>query len=79
MENIKHIHEVLELLYTSNRTYTTSELTSTLQNSYGKDVHFISCADNVFGLSDVVSFLLSKNKIRLEEDLIIPVTPACSH
>lgn len=79
MENIRHIHEVLELLYTSNRTYTISELTGSLQNSFGDDVNFVSCADHQFGLGDVVSFLLSKNKIRLEEDLIIPLTPACSH
>jgi hypothetical protein len=30
-------------------------------------------------VGEVISFLLSKNKIRLEEDLIVPLTPACSH
>jgi probable metal-binding protein len=79
MENIRHIHEVLELLYTSNRTFTTSELASSLQKSFGADVNFVNCADHQFGLGEVVSFLLSKNKIRLEDDLIIPLTPACSH
>lgn len=79
MENLRHIHEVLELLYTSNRSYTIQELTSFLQRFYGPDVHFTSCSDHVFGVSEVISFLLSKNKIRLEEDLIVPLTPACSH
>jgi probable metal-binding protein len=79
MENIRHIHEVLGILYTTRRRYKIDELLDELEGTFGKDVQFASCAENIFDLSQVVAFLLSKNKIRLEEDIIIPITPACSH
>ena len=79
MENIHHIHEVLELLFTTDQTYTVEDLYTELKTTYGSDVHFVNCAENVFPVQEVVPFLLSRNKIRLEENLIIPLTPACSH
>ncbi len=79
MDNIRHIHEVLNMIYSTDKKFTTYELTSHLQNIFGEDVHFTSCSENVFPLTEVVAFLLSRNKIRLEEEVIIPLTPACSH
>ncbi|MCG8309115.1 MAG: YecH family protein [Cytophagales bacterium] len=79
MENIRHIHEVLDLLFNAGQTYTIDELYTTLRTTYGADVHFANCADNIFPIQEVVPFLLSKNKIRLEESTIIPLTPTCSH
>lgn len=79
MENIRHIHEVLELLFTAEKTYTVKALYSELKASFGNDVQFANCADNVFPIQEVVPFLLSRNKIRLEKNTIIPLTPACSH
>ena len=79
MENIRHIHEVLELLFTGKKAYTVDELYSDLKNTFGNDVQFENCADNVFPIQEVVPFLLSRNKIRLQENTIIPLTPACDH
>ena len=79
MENIQHIHEVLHLLFTTEKEYTVEDLYSELKSQYGEDVHFANCADNVFPIQEVVPFLLSRNKIRLKENRIIPLTPACSH
>ncbi len=79
MENLRHIHEVLEILFSGEREFTVEELYSDLQSRFGPDVHFANCADNVFPITEVVPFLLSRNKIRLAENRIIPLTPACDH
>ncbi len=79
MNNIRHIHEVLGILYQTEDNFTTRELLLHLQQVFGSDVHFTSCSENIFPLDEVVSFLLSRNKIRLEDNMIIPLTPACNH
>lgn len=79
MENIHHIHEVLNILFNTEKKYKVEELYSSLKSQFGEDVHFTSCSDNVFPVQEVVPFLLSREKIRLSEDTIIPLTPACSH
>lgn len=79
MDNIRHIHEVLEILATHDQHYTVQGLRSDLADRFGDDVNFMNCAENVFGLQQVVPFLLSKNKIRLDGDEIIPLMLACNH
>jgi probable metal-binding protein len=79
MNNIRHIHEVLNMIYSTDKKYSSYELTTHLQDVFGEDVHFTSCSENVFPLNEVVPFLLSRNKIRLEDEVIIPLTPACNH
>ena len=79
MENIRHIHEVLQILFTSEKEYTVESLYAELNSHFGEGVQFANCADNVFPVDEVIPFLLSRGKIRLEEDRIIPLTPACSH
>ncbi len=79
MNNIRHIHEVLEILATREDHFTIQSLQSDLAERFGEDVNFMNCAENVFGLQEVVPFLLSKNKIRLSGDEIIPLMLACDH
>ncbi len=79
MENIRHIHEVLQILFTSEKEYTVESLYTELNTQFGEGVHFTNCAENVFPINEVIPFLLSREKIRLEENRIIPLTPACSH
>jgi len=79
MGNLRHIHEVLHLLFTAEKEYTVDDLYNVLRDQYGEDVHFANCADNIFPIQEVVPFLLSRNKIRLSENRIIPLTPACDH
>ena len=79
MDNIRHIHEVLNIIYNTDKKYSAEELPQFLQESFGEDVLFTSCSDNIFPVSEVISFLLSRNKIRIEDEMIVPLTPACSH
>ena len=79
MENIRHIHEVLNILFNSGQDFTVEELHNEIRTQFGETVQFTSCSDNVFPLQEVIPFLLSREKIRLEDDNIIPLLPACSH
>lgn len=79
MENIHHIHEVLQLIFSSQKNYTIEGLLGELKSQFGDDVHFTSCSDNVFPIQEVIPFLLGREKIRLSENTVIPLTPACSH
>ena len=79
MENIHHIHEVLNLLYNSGEDFTVEELHKEIVFQFGETVQFTSCSDHVFPLQEVIPFLLSRQKIRLEDNNIVPLTPACSH
>ena len=79
MENIHHIHEVLEILSNPDKVYTVEDLSIELSNEYGDDVHFATCSERVFPIQEVVPFLLSKNKIRLSENMIIPLAQSCNH
>ena len=79
MENIQHIHEVLHLLFNTEKEYTVAGLYKELKKQYGEDVHFSNCSENVFPIQEVVPFLLSRNKIKLLENRIIPLTPVCNH
>jgi len=79
MDNIRHIHEVLEILAAKEDHFTIQSLRSDLEERFGEDVYFVNCAENVFGLTEVVPFLLSKNKIKLKGEEIIPLMLACNH
>jgi len=79
MDNIRHIHEVLEILAVQEDHFTIQSLLSDLEERFGEDVYFMNCAENVFGLTEVIPFLLSKNKIKLEGEEIIPLILACNH
>jgi probable metal-binding protein len=50
MNNIRHIHEVLEIIYGTDEKYTTSSLITELKQTFGEEVNFTSCSDNVFPL-----------------------------
>lgn len=79
MDNIQHIHEVLHLLFNSEKEYTVKKLYRELKSLFGEDVHFSNDTDNVFPIQEVVPFLLSRGKIRLSENTIIPLTPEYDH
>lgn len=79
MENIRHIHDVLQILFSAEKEYTVESLYEELRVKYGEDVQFSNCAENVFPINEVVPFILNRGKIRMEENKIVPLTPACDH
>lgn len=79
MNNIHHIHEILHLLFGAEETYTVEALHQEILDRYGEDVQFTTCGDNLFGIDGVIPFLQSREKITLQGNNIIPLTPACDH
>lgn len=79
MENIRHIHDVLHLIFTAEKQYTVESLHDDIKLKFGEDAQFSNCAENVFPISEVVPFILDRGKIRIDDNKIIPLTPACSH
>lgn len=78
--NTIHIHEVLDIIYNSGKSFTIDSLKEEVMNSYGDDVHFVSCADHKFGIEGMVDFMHERGKIVLEEDRIFPVgSTKCDH
>lgn len=68
--NTVHIHNVLDLLVEADQPMKESELIDRIVADFGEDVFFTSCSDNLFQKEEVVNFLLSKNKIVVEDGLI---------
>ncbi|MFC2124796.1 DUF2492 family protein [Bacteroidota bacterium] len=80
-KTVVHIHEVLGILMTDNRSYSFDEFTDMIKTKFGEDIFFTSCADDLFEISEVPSFLLSKDKIVIDNDRIMPhpSLTACDH
>ena len=76
---IRHIHDVLDIIFNSEHQYSTESLIEEVKTRFGDQTHFTSCSENVFSADEIVPFLLSRNKIKVNGNLITPLTPSCSH
>jgi probable metal-binding protein len=74
-----HIHEVLDIIYNSDKIFTIEELKQEVINIFGDDISFTSCADHEFEINDMVDFMLQRGKIQLQGDKIYPYGEACGH
>jgi probable metal-binding protein len=79
MNNIRHIHDVLDMIGRTGAEHTTGSLIDEIKEIYGEDVHFTSCADHVFPIQGVIPFLVDRGKIRVENERIIVLTATCNH
>lgn len=70
--NTIHIHEILDIIYSSERAFTIGSLEEEVRRIYGNDVHFKSCADQRFGIKEMVDFMYSRGKIEIKDDRIFP-------
>lgn len=74
-----HIHEVLNIIYNSDKIFTIEELKQEVINSFGENVSFTSCSENKFEINEMVDFMLQRGKIQLEGNKIYPFGEACNH
>ena len=74
-----HIHEVLNIIYNSDKVFTIEELKQEVINNFGEDISFTSCSESEFEINDMVDFMLQRGKIQLEGDKIYPFGEACNH
>jgi len=78
--NTIHIHEVLDIIYFSGKSFTIRSLKEEVQKIYGEDVHFMSCVDDHFGMEDMVNFMLNRGKIEVKGEQIYPAGASfCEH
>lgn len=78
--NTIHIHEVLDIIYSSNHSFTIESLKEEVQRIYGEDVNFMSCADHRFGIEGMVDFMHSRGKIEIQGEQIYPAGASfCDH
>ena len=77
--SLLHIHDVLNIIYGSDRIYTVDELKEEIKNSHGEDVRLTSCSENQFEIDSMIDFMLQKGKIQLDGDKIYPFGEACNH
>lgn len=74
-----HIHEVLNIIYNSDKNFTIEELKQEVINNFGEDISFTSCSENEFEINEMVDFMLQRGKIQLQGDKIYPFGEACNH
>ncbi len=79
MENIHHVHEVLQMLAFSNQEFTRESLVTEIETTFGKDVLFANCADINFNAEEIIDFMKSKNKVEEKEGKIRLVSQPCDH
>lgn len=78
--NIIHIHDVLDMIYQTNKIYTIEELKKEVVENYGDDINLTSCSDHLFEIDDMINFMQERGKIRLEGEKIYPTAgQTCEH
>ena len=74
-----HIHEVLNLIYSSDKIYTIDELKEEVIRNFGEDISFTSCSEHEFEIDEMVNFMQQRGKIQVEGGKIYPFGEACNH
>ena len=74
-----HIHEVLNIIYNSDKIFTIEELKQEVIHNFGDDISFTSCSEKEFEINEMVDFMLQRGKIQLQGDKIYPYGEACNH
>lgn len=75
-----HIHEVLDIIYDSDKIFTIDSLKEEVILRFGNDVEFTSCADDRFGIEEMINFMQNRGKIEIEDKKIYPAgQPMCDH
>ena len=77
--SVIHIHEVLDIIYNSEKVYTIEELNKEVIENYGEDISITSCSDHEFEINDMVNFMLERGKIEMQGDKIYPIGNSCNH
>ena len=79
MTNIHHVHEVLEMMAFANQPFTRTDLETEIKTTFGSDACFANCADQSLNSTEVIDFIIAKNKVVEEEGLLRLFSAPCSH
>ena len=70
MSNIKHIHEGVFLVEQHNGRWSAAELVENIARTWGPEVQFGSCSGTAFPKEQALDFLLSRQKVLIEQGKI---------
>lgn len=73
MANIVHVHTVLHLIIDKiekKEYFSKHSLKELAVDVWGENVQFTSCSENIFGVDELVNFLLERQKVFIKNDLI---------
>jgi probable metal-binding protein len=70
MENIVHIHEVLDFLMQEDKGFTRDQLTAKMTELFGEDVRFTTCGDHILNPEEAIDFMYQRNKIAVSDGQI---------
>jgi probable metal-binding protein len=76
---IYHVHDVLQLLATTERPISASSFSEILEGTFGTSAVFTNCADEELSGEQVLEFLLARQKVRVDSDRVYLSGPGCSH
>ncbi len=78
MYNIRHIHEVILMMQKDERANYENEeaLIDDIFSKFGKNVKFTSCSNFAFSITEVMPFLLEREKIILNKNGSIQLNPS---
>lgn len=75
-----HGHEVMEMMLSSNRSYSKNSLCEAITDRFGKEARYYTCSQDNMTAEDLVDFLESKGKF-IETDTGFNTSPdkMCDH
>lgn len=73
-----HGHQVMEMMATSEKTYTRPELKLEIANKFGEEARFHTCMGNDLTADSLIDFLSSKGKfVESDEGVSMPEDNLC--
>jgi probable metal-binding protein len=80
MSNEVHIHEIMNFMIESGKTYTESSLKEEIHQRYGADVTFCSCSMQGLSAEQAIEFMAMRGKfVARDQGFFMPGANACSH
>ena len=77
MDNLYHVHEILEMISFSNSEFSPKNLIDEIRTTFGEDANFTNCAEQILTPEEVLDFLINKKKVVIENEIIKFVGKPC--
>ena len=79
MEQI-HGHEVMQLIFSSEKAFTREALINEITKHFGEDTRFYNCSADGMTAADIVAFFESKGKFSFTDNgMALNPSGGCSH
>ena len=75
-----HGHEIIDIVAAHPHGISVPTLFQLANERFGPNVRFFTCSSENMDMTTLLTFLLERDKIQLNGDLIVPGgSPACNH